>query len=129
MTRLPEGVPAAGPEDVLTDAVTLLRDAADLYDARGEPGSAGLLRRLAGALEPDDTDLTEADIDAMMASAAPVLVVFDPEGLERRVTRAVFALKSPAPEGSKHYRSGWDDGLEAAMEAASRAILDPKGQR
>lgn len=31
--------------------------------------------------------------------------------------RAIHALRSPAPEGSEHYRSGWDTGLEAAMDA------------
>ncbi|MFD9222050.1 hypothetical protein ACFWDI_19010 [Streptomyces sp. NPDC060064] len=38
--------------------------------------------------------------------------------VKRRVTRAIHALKSPAPDGSEHYRSGWDDGLEAAIDAA-----------
>ncbi|MEU1450591.1 hypothetical protein, partial [Streptomyces mirabilis] len=32
-------------------------------------------------------------------------------------------LKSPPPPGSQHYRSGWDDGLEAAMDAARDAVL------
>jgi hypothetical protein len=41
----------------------------------------------------------------------------------QHVTRAIFALKSPAPSGSEHYRSGWDDGLEAAMDAARDAVL------
>lgn len=36
----------------------------------------------------------------------------------KSVTRAIFALKSPPPPGSQHYRSGWDDGLEAAIDAA-----------
>ena len=41
----------------------------------------------------------------------------------QHVTRAIFALKSPAPAGSEHYRSGWDDGLEAAMDATRHAVL------
>jgi hypothetical protein len=41
----------------------------------------------------------------------------------KHVTRAIFALKSPVPPGSEHYRSGWDDGLEAAMDAARDAVL------
>jgi hypothetical protein len=40
----------------------------------------------------------------------------------KHVTRAIFALKSPPPPGSQHYRSGWDDGLEAAMDAARDAL-------
>ncbi|MFI2081487.1 hypothetical protein ACH43Y_14205 [Streptomyces rubiginosohelvolus] len=35
----------------------------------------------------------------------------------RAAVRAIHALKSPTPDGSPHYRSGWDDGLEAAMDA------------
>lgn len=31
---------------------------------------------------------------------------------------------SPTPAGSPHYRSGWDDGLEAAIDAARAALLD-----
>ncbi|MDX3034954.1 hypothetical protein [Streptomyces scabiei] len=46
------------------------------------------------------------------------------EELAKRVTRAIFALKSPAPPGSEHYRAGWDDGLEAAMDAARDAVVD-----
>jgi hypothetical protein len=43
--------------------------------------------------------------------------------LAKTVTRAIFALKSPAPPGSEHYRAGWDDGLEAAIDAARDAVL------
>ena len=42
-----------------------------------------------------------------------------------QVVRAIHALKDPAPEGAEHYRSGWDDGLEAAIDAAREAILGP----
>lgn len=45
------------------------------------------------------------------------------EELAKHVARAIFALKSPTPPGSEHYRSGWDDGLEAAMDAARDAVL------
>lgn len=110
----------AGPDDVLVDAVALLREAAILYDARDRPQSSVLLRRLADALEPDDTDLTEEDIDRMMASAESRLPT--PEDLTRYLVRSVFALKTPSPDGSKHYQSGWDDGLEAAMDAIRQAI-------
>jgi hypothetical protein len=40
----------------------------------------------------------------------------------KHVTRAIFALKTPSPDGSQHYQSGWDDGLEAAMDAARDAL-------
>lgn len=43
------------------------------------------------------------------------------DGLRKRAIRAVHKLKSPAPSGSQHYRSGWDDGLEAAIDAISSA--------
>lgn len=36
----------------------------------------------------------------------------------RRVVHAIHDLKSPPPWGSDHYRSGWDDALEAAKDAA-----------
>jgi hypothetical protein len=39
----------------------------------------------------------------------------------RRVVRAIFGLKAQPPSGSQRYRSGWDDGLEAAMDAAKNA--------
>ncbi|QJT04387.1 hypothetical protein G9272_32230 [Streptomyces asoensis] len=45
------------------------------------------------------------------------------EELAKHVTRAIFALKTPSPDGSQHYQSGWDDGLEAAMDAARDAVL------
>lgn len=48
----------------------------------------------------------------------------------RRVAvRAIHALKSPPPEGSEHYRSGWDAGLEAAMDAVREAFDQPDGMR
>ncbi|MFI0967130.1 hypothetical protein ACH4S8_37950 [Streptomyces sp. NPDC021080] len=56
-----------------------------------------------------------------MAPTEPL--VPDPAALARQVARAIFALKSPAPAGSEHYRSGWDNGLEAAMDAARDAVL------
>lgn len=42
--------------------------------------------------------------------------------LKSRVTRAIHALKSPEPDGSQHYRSGWDDGVDAAIDAARDAL-------
>jgi hypothetical protein len=39
----------------------------------------------------------------------------------KRIVRAIFGLKSPPPAGSQHYRSGWDDGLDAAIDAAKNA--------
>jgi hypothetical protein len=45
-----------------------------------------------------------------------------PAELAKDVTRAVFALKTPPPDGSAHYQSGWDDALEAAMDAARSAL-------
>jgi hypothetical protein len=42
--------------------------------------------------------------------------------LKKRVTHAVHALKTPAPSGSQHYRSGWDDGVDAAIDAARDAF-------
>jgi hypothetical protein len=35
----------------------------------------------------------------------------------KRITRAIYALKSPPPAGSEHYRAGWDDALDAAIDA------------
>ncbi|MET8826051.1 hypothetical protein ABZX40_13345 [Streptomyces sp. NPDC004610] len=46
-----------------------------------------------------------------------------PDEAAKHVVRSVFALKTPSPDGSKHYQAGWDDGLEAAMEAARDAVL------
>lgn len=42
--------------------------------------------------------------------------------LKQRLARAIYALKSPAPSGSEHYRSGWDNGLEASIDAARTAL-------
>ncbi|MFE9736189.1 hypothetical protein ACFYO9_37685 [Streptomyces sp. NPDC005863] len=42
--------------------------------------------------------------------------------LKQRIARAIYALKSPAPSGSEHYRSGWDNGLEASIDAARTAV-------
>ncbi|GLP64265.1 hypothetical protein TUSST3_08850 [Streptomyces sp. TUS-ST3] len=46
-----------------------------------------------------------------------------PEELAKHVARSIFALKTPSPDGSKYYQAGWDDGLEAAMDAARDALL------
>lgn len=62
----------AGPEDVLVDAVALLREAATLYDAREQPGSAALLRRLALGLTPGAVAVLPAPADraAVLREAA-----------------------------------------------------------
>lgn len=51
--------------------------------------------------------------------------------LKQILTRAIFALKTPSPDGSKHYQSGWDDGLEAAIDAVARVFdqLPPPADR
>lgn len=46
--------------------------------------------------------------------------------LKQAMTRAIFALKSPPPDGSKHYQSGYDDGIEAAIEAISGPFEEPE---
>lgn len=45
------------------------------------------------------------------------------ETVATHVVRSLFALKVPSPDGSRHYQSGWDDGLEAAMDTARKAVL------
>ncbi|MYR84047.1 hypothetical protein GTY41_03585 [Streptomyces sp. SID685] len=59
------------------------------------------------------------------ASPAVPAPATDPtaEEVAKHVTRAIFALKVPSPDGSQHYQSGRDDGLEAAMDAARDAVL------
>ncbi|WP_435643830.1 hypothetical protein ACR9VJ_26245 [Streptomyces sp. H49] len=51
------------------------------------------------------------------------------EEVAKHVTRSIFALKTPSPDGSTHYQSGWDDGLEAAMDAARDAVLAVLGEQ
>lgn len=67
-------------------------------------------------------------IDALLAAPPAVPEAAPPTGqtdeeCARHVARAIFALKTPSPDGSQHYQSGWDDGLEAAMDAAGDAVL------
>ena len=70
-------------------------------------------------LEPDEYgDVADAVLAALPAPADRAA-----EGLAKHVVRAIFALKSPTPPGSEHYRAGWDDGVEAAMDAARDAVL------
>jgi len=113
----------AGPDDVLVDVVAALEEAVTLHKGLGNTEHARILRRLADLLGADDTDLSEIDIDRLMASSDPVDLV-TPEALAKHVTRSIFALKSPSPDGSQHYQSGWDDGLEAAMDAARDALMN-----
>lgn len=112
----------AGPGDIIMDALDIFREAADLLEEKGKKDSARLLRRLAQVFG-DDTNLSEVDIDALAAGASPVELVA-PEALAKHVVQSIFALKTPSPDGSKRYQSGWDDGLEAAMDAARDAILN-----
>lgn len=46
-----------------------------------------------------------------------------PVEIANHVGRAIWALKTPSPTGSEHYCSGWDDGLDAATDAARDAVL------
>ena len=77
---------------------------------------------MVGSLARDGFGLDE--IAEMLATpvAAPPTGQAD-GGLAKHITRAIFALKTPSPGGSQHYQSGWDDGLEAAMDAARDAVL------
>lgn len=49
----------------------------------------------------------------------------DVAAVQQAATRAIHALKSPAPDGSRHYQSGWDDGLEAAIDAVRDGVEGP----
>ncbi|WP_329308352.1 hypothetical protein [Streptomyces microflavus] len=49
----------------------------------------------------------------------------DVAAIQQAAIRAIHALKSPTPDGSRHYQSGWDDGLEAAIDAARDGIEGP----
>ncbi|MFF1684657.1 hypothetical protein [Streptomyces sp. NPDC058254] len=76
--------------------------------------------------EGDDAEADRAfvlnareDVDLLLAELAAVRAERDEARAElaKRSIRAIHALKSPVPAGSQHYRSGWDDGLEAAIDA------------
>ncbi|MEW2267874.1 hypothetical protein, partial [Streptomyces sp. NPDC047868] len=60
---------------------------------------------------------------AAVSSAGPAPATDQAADLAQHVARAIFALKTPSPDGSQHYQSGWDDGLDAAMDAARDAVL------
>lgn len=62
----------------------------------------------------------EEDVPALLAELDAVRAERDQA--QKRASRAIWALKSPAPPGSEHYRSGWDDGLEAAIDAIRDAL-------
>ncbi|MEU0098240.1 cell division protein ZapB [Streptomyces sp. NPDC006267] len=49
----------------------------------------------------------------------------DVAAVQQAAIRAIHALKSPTPDGSRHYQSGWDDGLEAAIDAARDSVEGP----
>jgi hypothetical protein len=107
-----------------------------LYEAIGKvllAADQGALRDyIANILTPffanfsdDDTARVNAgEAATALAAVLPAPADRSAEELAKRVTRAIFALKSPAPSGSEHYRAGWDDCLEAAMDAARDAVVD-----
>lgn len=68
-----------------------------------------------------DIGLTETSLEALRIHLASDLTFA--ESLATHVVRSLFALKVPSPDGSKHYQSGWDDGVEAAMDAAKKAVM------
>jgi hypothetical protein len=75
-----------------------------------------------------DTQVWSADVG--LSSAALVALRLSltqggdfAEAVAVYVVRSLFALKDPKPDGSKHYQSGWDDALEAAMDAAKSSVL------
>lgn len=75
-----------------------------------------------------DTQVWSADIglNAQALEALRIHLASDlvfAESLAAHVARALFALKMLSPDGSKHYQSGWDDGVEAAMDTARKAVL------
>ncbi len=45
-----------------------------------------------------------------------------PVQLKQTLTRAIFAMKSPPPHGSSHYQTGFDVGLEVAIDAVARVF-------
>lgn len=75
-----------------------------------------------------DTQVWSADIglNARALEALRIHLASDlvfAESLAAHVAGSLFALKMSPPDGSKHYQSGWDDGVEAAMDAARKAVL------
>lgn len=75
-----------------------------------------------------DTQVWSADIGLNKEALAALRLALTNGGdfadtVATYVVRSLFALKSPVPDGSKHYRSGWDDGVEAAMDAAKTAVM------
>jgi len=67
--------------------------------------------------------MTEQDYEAHYEPAEPTAVTREAADAANQVTRAIYALKTPPPTGSEHYRSGWDTGLEAAADTACDAVL------
>jgi hypothetical protein len=106
---------APGPQPPVNDPDLRDRIAAAIWE-RQNPG-----RRYADCDYRWRAD-AEADADAVL-SALPAPDQRAAEELAKRVARAIWALKSPPPPGSEHYRSGWDDGLEAAIDAARDVVL------
>ena len=48
--------------------------------------------------------------------------------LKQTLTRAIFALKDPMPPGSGHWQAGFDDGLDAAIDAVARVFDTAPGK-
>lgn len=107
------GAEEAGPGDILADAVALLREAATLYDARQQPASAQTLRRLARELEADDSDLTEENIDQMMASAQAV-------ALTEPTSPAYLRMKAAAHDATEAAHLHAMHGMRAVYKLCQR---------
>ena len=73
--------------------------------------------------EVDDENDWDAHLADVALAVLPAAADRAAEELAKHVARAIWALKTPPPPGSQHYRSGWDDGLEAAIDAARDALL------
>ncbi|NUS83700.1 MAG: hypothetical protein HOY75_13375 [Streptomyces sp.] len=138
----------AGPADVLADAVALLREAATLYDAREQPDSAALLRRLARELTPApvssavpdhtlrdrirravceaegfmwNTELLEPDEYGEVADA--VLSVLPPPADRATVLREVADwLKAWRPEFFERWAVAEQDAYEGGVDDAATEL-------
>lgn len=98
-------------------------ETAAVLDAHAEFGAADLMREMAARITTLETTLATAR--ARLSAQPPTVHAGE---TAKHVTRAITALKTPPPEGSSHYQSGWDDGLEAALEA-TLAVLPERAYR
>ncbi|NUS86341.1 MAG: hypothetical protein HOY75_27370 [Streptomyces sp.] len=115
----------AGPEDVLVDAVALLREAATLYDAREQPKSAGQLRALARSLEAGSAPVAPvpppADRDTLRQHIAEVLwPLTDWDGDRLNAERAADAVLAVLPDPTD-----WAAVLREAADDLATAFGDP----